>query len=993
MTKQSKARWHLLHAPITNETTHETGFNRLGCDQPFTLDHIPKTNTVYPSARHGHACQYLSYMQPGSKRKVHELVLFWGGNYGISQDAFVLDLETRTWRPILSWKEGFKNNVIGKNDSLQQFQESINSVGTPSAASGSTSDEISKIYLFGGMQEDQEGDHITNGLYVYDAQKDKFETITSSNSQLPTPRFAASATYVPYNNESTTASQIYVFGGLGADHLPMSEFHAFDLKKSTWHLIKADGIPPTARESHTALFSPASHGNPTRIVIFGGFSGHTEQDFQRLNDIVYYNIDEQTWSRPDIQGFIPPGRSLHTSVMLNNKMIVFGGMQHRVKDTTVLNDSQDSVQYENNANSELRQWECSSTVFTFDLATETWESVEAEPAIHDQNAWHAPSPRSGHTAVMVGNMMIVVGGNLEYNSNTGSRQCTNDIWALEFGPPPPPGQITVTPSATSVSPLYSDNQLDGMPAAQFKWADEYSWIPNRSYRLEVQDRSNDPSTWRVLYEGVERSFIIPLVSSKRKSMMSLDSNQSSVSHLLPLDELDDSCIYCVRVLCINFAGDSLDWCSLRLNDTPPIVWIRNGMIIEDISLLPPSPTDFVAQLNTTNAFGEVSFSWTIPLVSLETVGVRLYSRAIVALNSMHNDADHSVACKHQKSQTDLQHTDSTVSKNDTETLNLTGNWQCVWEGGGISHQLTLTYLRDFILIPMISTITLDCDKTGLTMPPKDIFDACQTGDHAVLDMQLEDSVINIAGNKRSWSAVDHELTPENLLRCVNSLQYEFKICTVTADKEFTVCSDWSHIATLDFPPSVLLPLPTLPSSTPSSISLLKKEDQTDSQQTSNTTPKTDTDTPTTKLKPLKNMYPNLPELGNLALPFQYNLRFGDKIESKWVKFHKTSDIYENGTYNGLWYPARAIYYMPSMDGQCWRLKVHFEGCKKSQDQFISLIGETTNLIRLPLGGDGVAVPGLAKEVGFFDLDSTKTYILTKDQKEIARLGQCIIKNR
>ncbi|KAJ1336679.1 hypothetical protein BSLG_006998 [Batrachochytrium salamandrivorans] len=1103
MAASTKVRWHLLYSSLATSSSHSTDWNGRSNQQSPT-DVAGHSDAVFPSARHGHACQYMSYEHQNTGRIIHELVIFWGGNYGIKQDAFALDLDTGAWRTINAWK--------GKiNDDNPQFNRSFSSVqATPSAACGSTSNKASGMYLFGGIQEDQDGDHITNRLFHYDARRDLFSTLSStSKDDLPTPRFAASATYTPTGGCVSQEPCIFVFGGLGASHIPMSEFHAFDLSNRVWHKISPEGTPPTARESHTAIHSVTTPDTSGVIVVFGGFTGQKEDEFQRLNDIVYFNLDKNLWTRPVIHGFRPPGRSLHTSVLLHNKMVVFGGLEATENGSSSdINDSNNTAVLTSTIAGEGHlRWKCSNSVFFFDLEKEIWEYLTPEPALHDQTMPSAPPPRSGHTSVLVGNMMVITGGNLGYNSAVNSRQCSNDIWALEIGPPPPPGSIFVSPSATTVSALYSDNQADGMPAVQFTWDDEFSWFPNRTYRLEVQDLSSDLSNWRVLYEGVKRDFVAPLVVRDQEIRLTLDTYAASGNHALPLDELEDSHIYLVRVLCINFAGDSNMWPTGNGERIQKPLWIRNGHILEEADIVvPPLPTLFSAHWLAHEPDDICAFSWKTIANHSKLQKVRIQSRAIIGVRMERNcNSDQFPQPRH--SQIFLKNNDALANFVDTEDtsvahaeIELVGEWTHIWDGEELGAHISALALKKGVLIPALLFRFFDGDNlihifNGMYRVGSDVVDIETTSESFDRD---EAPQTYLPRKKRCRESYASEFLEDLVARNITKVVYEFRICSAQQEKQSILVSAWTQPIAVNgqvddkavfkdalqhIPGGIMLPaypvgvttehaplcLPqtsllaniseplsivshafpikeslslTLPEHedshlqelTPSTLTSLISdiapymgvaEQETNSclevvdvHKERDTLVMENSPTLTTKnilivsndlgvshksnledlgesLEDSINGAPGwcLPVIGTQSLEFQFKMRFGDRIEARWIKLRKCGSTSIVDVIDDAWYSARALYYLTTPNKASWRLKIHYEGFKKTDDQFLPLDGDVRLFLREPLGGAEIAPPGTGNEDGWFDLDSPKTYLLAKTQKAAAKRGECIVKQR
>lgn len=144
-------------------------------------------------------------------------------------------------------------------------------------------------------------------------------------------------------------------------------------------------LPPPCRAHSATLVG-------RKIVIIGGGEGASY-----YNSVFVFDIPARRWSRPTFtSGDVPPPRRAHTTVLYQNKIWVFGGGNG----LQALND-----------------------VWTLDVGGSLdrmrWEQV----AISGRKR---PSPRGYHTANLVQNIMIVVGG-------SDGRECFQDIWCLNLG--------------------------------------------------------------------------------------------------------------------------------------------------------------------------------------------------------------------------------------------------------------------------------------------------------------------------------------------------------------------------------------------------------------------------------------------------------------------------------------------------------------------------------------------------------------------------------
>ncbi|KAI0312266.1 hypothetical protein OF83DRAFT_675176 [Amylostereum chailletii] len=166
--------------------------------------------------------------------------------------------------------------------------------------------------------------------------------------------------------------------------LPTNSTHVFSyVETMQWTRPDMQGdLPPPCR-AHTATLVDR------KLVIFGGGEGPTY-----YNGIYILDLPFRRWSQPTVTGDVPPPRRAHTSVLYKNKIWIFGGGNG----VQALND-----------------------VWTLDVSGSCeklkWEQVNVSRK--------RPTPRGYHTANLIGNVMIIMGG-------SDGRDCFSDIWALDL---------------------------------------------------------------------------------------------------------------------------------------------------------------------------------------------------------------------------------------------------------------------------------------------------------------------------------------------------------------------------------------------------------------------------------------------------------------------------------------------------------------------------------------------------------------------------------
>lgn len=159
-----------------------------------------------------------------------------------------------------------------------------------------------------------------------------------------------------------------------------------DLKALRWEVINSRGEIPLTRDDHTAVLYEGS------MVIFGGFvmgSGTGE----RTNDIYRYHFKDNKWEKVTMLGvYTPKARAGHSAVIVGDTMVIFGG---RDEDNNKLND-----------------------LWLFNFSTYFWEPIRVDDPL--------PLPRSGHSACMYKDMMLIFGGIHEVTKEL------NDMYLFDF---------------------------------------------------------------------------------------------------------------------------------------------------------------------------------------------------------------------------------------------------------------------------------------------------------------------------------------------------------------------------------------------------------------------------------------------------------------------------------------------------------------------------------------------------------------------------------
>ncbi|KAJ1805658.1 hypothetical protein LPJ56_006510 [Coemansia sp. RSA 2599] len=211
----------------------------------------------------------------------------------------------------------------------------------------------SHIYVFGGWNNSV----CYNDVYVLDTEAMFWSRMRTTGDQVP-PCRAHTSTAVGH--------RLFVFGG-GDGTQYFSDLYVLDTKSCVWTRARVTGASPSSRRTHTCF-----HYNGY-VYLFGGGDGH-----RALNDLWRVRAEPNAsgayeWEEVETSGGRPFPRGYHTSTLVGNQVVVFGG-----------SDGQ----------------ECFGDTSLLNLDTMEWTHVSIDP----------PLTRLAHTATLVGMYLFVICG-------------------------------------------------------------------------------------------------------------------------------------------------------------------------------------------------------------------------------------------------------------------------------------------------------------------------------------------------------------------------------------------------------------------------------------------------------------------------------------------------------------------------------------------------------------------------------------------------------
>lgn len=144
-----------------------------------------------------------------------------------------------------------------------------------------------------------------------------------------------------------------------------SDVQVLNFETMVWNTLVTTGPGPGPRDSHSTVLL----GN--NMIVFGGTSGS-----KKCNDLHILNLITKEWTRLECGGTPPSPRESHSATLVDDvELVVFGGSG---------------------------EGECLNDLHVLDLRTMRWTSPEVKGDI--------PVPRDSHSAIAIGNKMFVYGG-------------------------------------------------------------------------------------------------------------------------------------------------------------------------------------------------------------------------------------------------------------------------------------------------------------------------------------------------------------------------------------------------------------------------------------------------------------------------------------------------------------------------------------------------------------------------------------------------------
>lgn len=218
------------------------------------------------------------------------------------------------------------------------------------------------------------------------AQLDWTRVPTSVNDSAPA-LVDHSAAILSFNN---TNHSMVLFGGRTLTDSGLttltSDLWSLDIEDLSWSQIVTNGASPAVREKHSAC------SNGSHMLIHGG------RAVKVLRDSWLLDWETKSWHAMTLSTSVDATLASHSSVWIGDTVYLFGGY-----DSSALNRN---------------------SLITLNVATSTW----AEVAGAGSAGW--PYARSLHSAAVLGNCMIIYGGQYQLSGSADDGVALGDIWSF-----------------------------------------------------------------------------------------------------------------------------------------------------------------------------------------------------------------------------------------------------------------------------------------------------------------------------------------------------------------------------------------------------------------------------------------------------------------------------------------------------------------------------------------------------------------------------------
>ncbi|OXB57761.1 hypothetical protein ASZ78_010330 [Callipepla squamata] len=232
------------------------------------------------------------------------------------------------------------------------------------------------IYMYGGKIETNNG-NVTDELWIFNIHSQTWSIRTPAvlvhGQQYAVEGHSAHIVEL----DSRDVVMIIIFG-YSAVYGYTSIVQEYYIRSNSWLVPETKGAIVQGGYGHTSVYDELTKS----VYVHGGYKALPGNKYGLVDDLYKYEVNTRTWTILKESGF---ARYLHSAVLINGAMLIFGGNTHN--DTSLSNGAK-----------------CFSADFlAYDIACDEWK-ILPKPNLHrDVN-------RFGHTAVVSNGSMYVFGG-------------------------------------------------------------------------------------------------------------------------------------------------------------------------------------------------------------------------------------------------------------------------------------------------------------------------------------------------------------------------------------------------------------------------------------------------------------------------------------------------------------------------------------------------------------------------------------------------------
>jgi hypothetical protein len=315
----------------------------------------------------------------------NDKMIVFGGSSKVSQEKDVLILNLTSYKWTLQTTTG--TNDKNEKPSARTLHHSFLYNG--------------QMIVFGGWEMISNNEVWILNLTSY---KWTLQTTTGTNDKNEKPSLRRYASSILYNDK------MVIFGGRDDDYdVGLNDVWTLNLSSYEWTKQEPTGTNPSARYGHSSILYN------DKMVVFGGNDGSNY-----LNDVCTLDLTQSppVWNQITTSDPKPNARWFHSSILYNDKMVVFGG-------------------YDNNNYND---------VWTLDLTQSppVWNQITTSDP--------KPSARWFHSSILYNGQMVMFGG-------VDGSNYFNDVWILDLLAPPPLDNTTTIVSSPPITYSYSQDNI------------------------------------------------------------------------------------------------------------------------------------------------------------------------------------------------------------------------------------------------------------------------------------------------------------------------------------------------------------------------------------------------------------------------------------------------------------------------------------------------------------------------------------------------------